>query len=138
MGKFQPKVSQYVCFIIWKSHWTKIVPRLLKLTVLYIRIDESVWHPNTEPNFFRTRFVKRLIPAERFIFQIMQLLWTLTKKIDIGPNHGGGPSSTLAHSRYMYHYSQKYSGCKNGLYLSQAITMSVRSCPILLKISGMF
>ena len=37
--------------------------------VLYIRIDESVWHPNTEPKFFRTRFVKkRLGSAEKFIF----------------------------------------------------------------------
>ena len=64
--------SQYVCYIIWESHCTKIiVARLLNLIVLYIRIDESVWHPNTELNFFRTRFVKRLIPAEKFIFQIM-------------------------------------------------------------------
>ena len=64
--------SQYVCYIIWESHCTKIiVARLLKLIVLYIRIDESVWHPNTEPKFFRRRFVKRLRPAEKFIFQIM-------------------------------------------------------------------
>ena len=70
--KFQLKFSQYVCYIIWESHCTKIiVARLLKLIVLYIRIDESVWHPNTEPKFFRTRFVKRLRPAEKFIFQIM-------------------------------------------------------------------
>ena len=39
--------------------------------VLYIRIDESVWHPNTEPKFLRARFVKRLRPAEKFIFQVM-------------------------------------------------------------------
>ena len=72
LEKFQLKVSQYVCYIIWESHCTKIiVARLLKLTVLYIRIDESVWHPNIEPKFFRTRFVKRLRPAEKFIFQIM-------------------------------------------------------------------
>ena len=32
--------------------------------VLYIGIDDSVWHPNTEPKCFRTRFVKRLKPAE--------------------------------------------------------------------------
>ena len=55
-----------------ESHYTKIIEvRLLKLIVLYICIDESVWHPNTEPKFFRTRFVKRLRPAEKFIFQIM-------------------------------------------------------------------
>ena len=61
-----------VCYIIWESHCTKIiVDTLLKLIVLYIRIDESVWHPNTEPKFFRRRFVKRLRPAEKFIFQIM-------------------------------------------------------------------
>ena len=72
LEKFQLKFSQYVCYIIWESHCTKIiVARLLKLIVLYIRIDESVWHPNTEPKFFRTRFVKRLRPAEKFIFQIM-------------------------------------------------------------------
>ena len=41
--KFQLNVSQYVCYIIWDSHWNKIiVSRFLKLTVLYIRIDESV------------------------------------------------------------------------------------------------
>ena len=62
----------YVCYITWESHSTKIiVARLLKLIVFYIRIDESVWHPNTEPKFFRTRFVKRLRPAEKFVFQIM-------------------------------------------------------------------
>ena len=72
MEKFQLKVSQYLCYIIWESHCTEIiVARLLKLIVLYIRIDESVWHPNTEPKFFRTRFVKRLGPVEKFIFQIM-------------------------------------------------------------------
>ena len=36
----------------------------MKLIVLYIRIYESVWHPNTKPKFFRTKFVKRLRPAE--------------------------------------------------------------------------
>ena len=75
LEKFQLKLSQYVRHIIWESHCTKIiVGRLLKLTVLYIRIDESVWHPNTEPKCFRTRFVKRLRAAEKFIFWIMQLL----------------------------------------------------------------
>ena len=59
LQKFQLKVSQYVCYIIWESHCTKIiVVRLLRLIVLYIRIDKSVWHPNTEPKLFRTRFVK--------------------------------------------------------------------------------
>ena len=71
LEKFQLKVSQYVYYIIWESNCTKImVARLLKLIVLYIRINESVWHPNTEPKFFRTRFVKRLRPAEKFIFQM--------------------------------------------------------------------
>ena len=37
----------------------------------------------------------------------------------------------------MYHYSEKYSGCKTRLNSSQAITMSVRPCPVLLKSSGM-
>ena len=37
----------------------------------------------------------------------------------------------------MYHYSQKQSGCKTGLNSSQAITMSVRPYPVLLKTSGM-
>ena len=41
-----------------------------ELIVLYIRNDESVWHPNTEPKLFRTRFLKRRRPAEKFIFQI--------------------------------------------------------------------
>ena len=46
------------------SHCTKIiVARLLKFSVVY-----SVWHPNTEPKFFRTRLVKRLRPAEKLIF----------------------------------------------------------------------
>ena len=72
IGEIPTKGFQYVCYIIWESHCTKIiVARLLKLIVLYIRIDESVWHPNTEPKFFRTAFVKRLRPAEKFIFQIM-------------------------------------------------------------------
>ena len=31
--------------------------------MVYIRINESVWHPNTEPKTFRTMFVKRLRPA---------------------------------------------------------------------------
>ena len=70
--KFQLKLSQYVCYIMWESHCTKmIVDRLLKLTVLYIRIDESVWHPNIESKCFRTRFGKRLTAAEKFIFWIM-------------------------------------------------------------------
>ena len=68
---------------------------MLKLIVLYIRINESVWHPNTEPKFFTTRFVKRLRPAEKFIFQIMQLLETLKNFFDTGPNHGGGLSVPL-------------------------------------------
>ena len=34
----------------------------------------KVWHPHTEPKYSRARFVKRLRPAEKFIFQIMQLL----------------------------------------------------------------
>ena len=51
--KFLLKFSQYVCYIIWKNHYTKIIgARLLKLTVSYIHVDESVWHPNTEPRFF--------------------------------------------------------------------------------------
>ena len=66
--KFQLKFSQYVCYIIWESCWTKIIGRLPKLTVSYIYIDESVWHPNTMPKCFRTRFVKRLRAAEKFIF----------------------------------------------------------------------
>ena len=36
--------------------------------------SEKVWHPHTEPKYSRARFVKRLRPAEKFIFQIMQLL----------------------------------------------------------------
>ena len=36
----------------------------------------------------------------------------------------------------MYNYAQKYSGCKTGKILSQAIIMSVRSCSVLLKSSG--
>ena len=72
LEKFQLKFSQYMCYIIWESRCTKIiVARLLKLIVLYICIDESVWHSNTELKFFRTRFVKRLRPAEKAIFQIM-------------------------------------------------------------------
>ena len=60
LERFQLKVSQYVCYIIWESQCTEIiVARLLKFIVLYIRIDESVWHPNTKPKFFRRRFVKR-------------------------------------------------------------------------------
>ena len=51
-----------------------IVGRLLKLTVSYIRIDESVWHPNIEPKCFRTKFAKQLRAADKFIFWIMQLL----------------------------------------------------------------
>ena len=37
----------------------------------------------------------------------------------------------------MYHYFQKNSGCKTGLNSSQATTMSVRPCPVLLTSSGM-
>ena len=37
--------------------------------VLYIHIDESVWHQNTEPKLFRARFVKRLRPVEKYIFK---------------------------------------------------------------------
>ena len=63
--KSQLKFSQYVCYIIWESHFTKIVTaRLLKLTVSKIHIEESVWHPNTEPRFFRTRFVKSYTSLE--------------------------------------------------------------------------
>ena len=67
VGEISTKVFQYVRHLIWESHSTKIiVARLLKLIVLYTCIDKSVWHPNTEPKFFRTRFVKRLRPAEFF------------------------------------------------------------------------
>ena len=45
---------------------------MLKLTVSYIRIDESVWHPNIEPKCFRIKFAKKLRTAEKFIFWIMQ------------------------------------------------------------------
>ena len=69
LEKFQLKFSQYVCYIIWESHCTKIIAaRFLKLTVSNIHIDESVWHPDTEPRFFRLRFVKSLTPAEKLIF----------------------------------------------------------------------
>ena len=34
----------------------------------------------------------------------------------------------------MHHYSQKYSGHKTGLNSSKAVTMSVRPCPISLKV----
>ena len=72
LEEFQLKVFQYVCYMIWKSHDTKIiVAMLLQPITLYIRIGGSVWHPNTEPKFFRTRFEKRLTPAEKFIFRIM-------------------------------------------------------------------
>ena len=72
LEKFEVKVSEYLCYIFWESHSTKIiVARILKLTVMYICINESVWHPNTELRFFRIKFVKRLGPAEKFIFQIM-------------------------------------------------------------------
>ena len=37
----------------------------------------------------------------------------------------------------MYHFFEKYSGCKTDLNSSQAIAVSVRPCPILLKNSGM-
>ena len=75
LGEISTKVFQYVCYIIWESHCTKIiVARLLKRRMLYICIDESVWYPNTEPKFFRTRFLKRLRPVEKFIFQIMHFL----------------------------------------------------------------
>ena len=65
LEKFQLKVSQYMYYIIWGSHYTKlIVTRLLKLTVSYpeVYLFESMnqyWHSNTEPKFFITRFVKR-------------------------------------------------------------------------------
>ena len=36
LEKFQLKISQHVCYIIWVIHYTKIiVARLLKLTVSY-------------------------------------------------------------------------------------------------------
>ena len=37
-----------------------IVARLLKLIVLHIRVNESVWHANTKPKYFSARFVKDL------------------------------------------------------------------------------
>ena len=46
------------------------------------------------PNFSEQAFVKRLRPAEKFIFQITysKLLKTF---FDTGSNHGGGPSVPL-------------------------------------------
>ena len=49
----------FVIYNLRKSLQQIIAARLLKLIVLYIHIDESVWPPNTELKFFRTRFVKR-------------------------------------------------------------------------------
>ena len=61
LEKFQLKFSQYVCYIIWKSHCTKIIlARLLKLTVWYICIDELAWHPNTEPKCFKNKVCKKI------------------------------------------------------------------------------
>ena len=54
LEKFQLKISQYVCYIIWESHCTKIiVVRLLKLKVSYPEVSLFVSlnqyeHPNTE------------------------------------------------------------------------------------------
>ena len=44
---------------------------------------------------------------------------------------------SLTHSSFMYRGVQNKSGCKTGLKSSQAIIMSVRPCPVLLKTSGM-
>ena len=72
IGEIPTKIFPVCVLYNLRSHYTKImVARLLKLIVLYICIDESVRHPNTEPKFFRIRFVKRLRPAEKFIFQIL-------------------------------------------------------------------
>ena len=68
IGEIPTKVFRDMCYIIWESHCTKIIlARFLKLTVLYICINESVWHANAEHKFFRKKFVKRLRPAEKSI-----------------------------------------------------------------------
>ena len=68
------------------------------------------------PNFSEQAFVQRLRPAEKFIFQI-----TYSKLL----------------KTFLTQAPTILSGCKTGLILSQAITMSVRPCPVLLKSSGM-
>ena len=137
MEKFQLKFFQYMCYIVWESHCTKIiVARLLKLIVLYIGINESAWDPNNEPKIFRTRFLKRPGPAEKHFSDNVVTLDS-SKKI----SHRPQPwlmafFSTLAQNRYMCH-SQKYCACKAVLNSSQVITMSVSPCWVLLKSSGM-
>ena len=43
MKKFQLKLSQYVCYVIWESHYTKIiVGRLLKLQCrIFVSINQN-------------------------------------------------------------------------------------------------
>ena len=66
------KVSQYVCCIIWESHYTRIiVARLLKLAESYPEVYpyfKLVW---VLISFFRTGLKKYLRPAANFIFLMM-------------------------------------------------------------------
>ena len=79
--KFQLKFSQYVCCLFWARRCIKIIAaRLLKLAVSYIHI-ESVWHLNTEPRFFRTRFVKSYTSLEvDFLDNVVTLQKNFKKK----------------------------------------------------------
>ena len=67
LEKFQLKVSQYVCYIIWESHCTKIiVARLLKLLQgLYKDLDQL------KSSFFRqcsySKLLKKLTQAPTMV-----------------------------------------------------------------------
>ena len=60
-----------MCVMQFENVTAVNVARFLKLMLLYIHFDESAWHPKKEPKRFKTRSVKRLTQAEKFIFQIM-------------------------------------------------------------------
>ena len=68
LEKFQLKVSQYVCYIIWETIiWETAETDSVVYSYRWINMKPKCW----AQNFFRIRFVKRLRPAEKFIFQIM-------------------------------------------------------------------
>ena len=72
LEKFQLKVSQYVCYIIWESHCTKIiVARLLKLIVLYILFVSMNQHATQilRPNFLEQGLQKDLDQLKSSFFR---------------------------------------------------------------------
>ena len=102
------KFSQYVCYITWESHCTKIIAaRLLKLSIVY-----SYWWISMAPKYWAQMFKNKVCKKSYTSLEVdyLENVVTLNSKKNIW--HRPQPwwrafISTLAYSRYNYSYSPK-------------------------------